>query len=179
MLYSRFTTQDVIGYLKAYYTTYGKHPSKSKWRVYALERQLPSYSTIETMFGGWRKALFAAEIPCNSCNPCATAHERAKEANKVCGKRGHRWKGGRRRNQDGYIIIYNPDWRTNGRRKYQFEHRLVMEQSVGRMLESDELVHHVNGIKDDNRPENLTILSRKTHYGNVCCPHCQKSFLIK
>lgn len=43
------------------------------------------------------------------------------------------------------------------------QHRRVMEKIIGRKLEPDEDVHHINGIRDDNRPENLTVMNHKDH----------------
>jgi hypothetical protein len=73
-----------------------------------------------------------------------------------CGKNSVMWNGGRRRTSGGYIAIYCPDHpRHSG--SYVNEHVLVMESKLGRFLHSGENVHHLNGIRDDNRPENLEL----------------------
>lgn len=73
-------------------------------------------------------------------------------------------KGGRRKNEQGYVQILDPR-KTTGCR-YILEHRLVMENVIGRPLTKDEVVHHLNGIRDDNRPENLVVLGPADEHEN-------------
>ncbi len=79
---------------------------------------------------------------------------------------GHpNWNGGVVIDKDGYVRVYSPNHPTvlarkapKGRRKgnpYVLQHRLVMEEALGRFLRPDEVVHHKNGDKKDNRLVNL------------------------
>ena len=73
------------------------------------------------------------------------------------------WKGGRCRTGNGHIYCYAPDHQFANDGGYVMEHRLMMEQNLGRLLTPDEVVHHKNGKKDDNRIENLEVMSRSEH----------------
>ena len=74
------------------------------------------------------------------------------------------WRGGRSVASNGYVLIrVGIGHRLADVRGYAYEHRLVAEAKVGRSLASSEHVHHVNGDKTDNRPENLEVLTAAEH----------------
>lgn len=75
-----------------------------------------------------------------------------------------RWKGGRLVRPNGYVVCYMPTHpypSENG--THVFEHRLVAEQHLGRFLQSDEIVHHKNANRKDNRWSNLEVLTKTEH----------------
>lgn len=80
------------------------------------------------------------------------------------GEANPNWKGGRKTMATGYIMIASPDHPYKGTGGYVMEHRLVMEKELGRYLETQEIVHHKNGNRQDNRPENLEVTTKKEHY---------------
>lgn len=63
----------------------------------------------------------------------------------------------KRLSKDGYIL------KTSSSGKNQFEHRFVAEDILGRRLAPWEVVHHINGKRDDNRPSNLCVMPRIDH----------------
>lgn len=64
----------------------------------------------------------------------------------------------------GYIMIYSPDHPNKSKDNYVGEHRLIMEQYLGRYLDKKEHVHHKNKIVSDNRIENLELMSESDHH---------------
>ena len=95
------------------------------------------------------------------CKPCWAKHRQATNPNLLPGAKSPAWKGGRYVTGCGYVHIKCPTHPYANPRGYIYEHRLVMEAHLGRILLPTEVVHHVNGIKTDNRIENLMLLSNQ------------------
>lgn len=71
--------------------------------------------------------------------------------------------GHKKRRSHGYIAIYFPDHPLSNSDGYIMEHQLVMECLIGRHLKKYECVHHMNFIRDDNRKENLQLMTINEH----------------
>jgi len=114
------------------------------------------------------------EILCSCCGKTALASKnKNKSGNRYCspecrykmqsGENNYNWKGHTKvRKYSGHILKYAPN-HPKARNNFVYEHRLVMEAHIGRYLNDKEFVHHINGIKHDNRIENLIICSSKEH----------------
>lgn len=128
-------------------------------------------------------------VVCDQCgkkffsSPCYQKRERK---NRFCSKKceaefkkyyntREQWRGGTIGTTTGYKYI-----RIDG--KNVGEHILVAEKKIGRRLTEGEVVHHINGNKLDNRPENLIVMTKSQHaklHGNskkriIMCNRCGK-----
>jgi len=102
-----------------------------------------------------------------------------------------RWKGGKFIDTDGYVLIKKPGHPFSNNQGYVREHRLVVEEQIGRYITKKEVVHHINHIKNDNRIENLRLKANQSEHIKECrtgrkfprkdgfwvvCENCKKSF---
>lgn len=104
----------------------------------------------------------AAERQRNGQTPCCS---RRCDAERRATNGIGRYHNGRQvlRWSSGYLYLWEPAHPNAIRNGWIAEHRWVMEQRLGRVLTTDENVHHLNGVKTDNRLENLEVLSHSAH----------------
>ena len=85
------------------------------------------------------------------------------EIRKDVGENHHNWKGGRISKGDGYIGIWQSKHKRADRQGYVYEHTLVYEKEKGVLPNKDEVIHHIDMDKHNNKIENLYLCSKKTH----------------
>lgn len=111
-----------------------------------------------------------------SCERCGAPVERPRSqvgartfCSRECQYQFRREQGSKFINSSGYVVVGVPADYPGARRNGQYgqilEHRKVMQDLLGRPLLPEENVHHKNGVKDDNRPENLELWSRSQPHG--------------
>lgn len=128
--------------------------------------------------------------PDRLCQQCSAAQARSHRKRKqpyiphptMVGTGNPRWAGGRKTMGTGYVYVWvapdDPMASMRGKTNhYALEHRLVMARELGRPLTRQETVHHKNGIRDDNRLENLELWTGNHSHGvrvsEHHCPGCR------
>lgn len=140
-----------------------KHSKKSKQKMSENQRGKRTGAENNMWKGG------KVSFNCKFCNIEFEMHPYYKNKRFFCskkcysqwqkGKRGNKWKGGKMVDKDGYILIRKPNHPFAKLSGYIYEHRLVAEKKLNRYLTKQEVIHHINGIKNDNRPKNLYLFS--------------------
>ena len=87
--------------------------------------------------------------------------QKLREANTA--ERNYHWSGGRKMHSEGYVLVYLPGHHLANKHGFALEHRVVAEQKYGMNLKTGDIVHHIDGNKTNNDPENIVVLSRSEH----------------
>lgn len=80
-----------------------------------------------------------------------------------CNYNGLNGYGHIKRHNKGYMLAYVPKHPNAHKDGYVLLHTVIMERYIGRYLLEDEVVHHINHVRDDNRIENLMLMKKKDH----------------
>lgn len=138
---------------------------KKKWQREYYQKHLKNNDEYKQ-----RKATYIRELRIKKRHPCQTCGILIDYRSKFCHKhavkkaeRHYNWKGGTTKCR-GYILVFKPDHpRAVGRGGYVREHFLVWEQGHGKSIPEGWVIHHINGIKSDNRLCNLVAMPNKKH----------------
>jgi hypothetical protein len=169
-----YSKTQLISLLKDLERRLGELPRKKQW---IEDATTPSDMPVRMLFGNWTNFLIEAGY-----EPRKSQISIQARLNTIRAHKGHRstaWSGGRIKDKYGYIQIWMPQHPNAKLAGYVHEHRLRMSEYLGRPLTEQESVHHKNGIKDDNRIENLELMTKRVHRGEVCCPFCNHKFTIR
>jgi len=90
------------------------------------------------------------------------SERKGKKYPQFSGDKNPSWKGGKFE-RSGYIYIYMPE-HPFAKQRYVKRANLVMEKHLGRYLTYKEVIHHINGIRNDDRPENLMLFANNSKH---------------
>lgn len=108
--------------------------------------------------------------PCANCGQPVTRYVSTGQAEFFCSI-ACRWENRKRPHakqvtSSGYVLLYvGRDYPNATKTGHILEHRKVMQDTLGRPLLPEENVHHKNGLRTDNRPENLELWTRSQPHG--------------
>ena len=124
------------------------------WEIRAI---LKAYESGLTMVEVAKKLGLPSEYHVKRiCKEHGVSRPAKRRTGVAAGANNPAWKGGRRIRKDGYVLVWTP----GGER---LEHRVIMERYLGRPLLDSEIIHHEDGDKQNNTPENLRVMSQSDH----------------
>lgn len=114
---------------------------------------------LKNLGAAWVCGLEFCDRPRKGPKYCQ-GHEKQKQKGKEFTPLKRIWQKVGYKTSEGYVLLWKPEHPDSTKGGYVAEHRYVMEQHIGRRLMKFENVHHKNGVRDDNRIENLELWVR-------------------
>lgn len=116
------------------------------------------------------------DIPCEHCK---VLFRPVNKDRRYCSRKCYRDAGGRTITPSGYALVYRPEHPNAAKSGQIPEHRYVMSQKISRPLRRDETVHHIDGDRLNNNPDNLE-LHQGRHGKGVClvCGDCGSTNIV-
>jgi hypothetical protein len=148
----KWTKQLLIDLYKKLSAEKGHQLTRKEWINHA---ETPSDMPVRCLFKNWN--FFVKESGYEPKKPYISDLARENSRKSHLNSQGCAWKGGKIKDNFGYIQIWMPDHPNSKSAGYIHEHRYVMSQFLKRPLKPNENVHHKNGKRDDNRIENLEL----------------------
>lgn len=125
--------------------------------VSSLRSRFKRLGILRSLAESLRLAASKGKFDHNLGKKCPHKQKTIEKIKKSAIKRGELFAKGYSLKPSGYVEI------TRGKDKWRGQHRVIMEQFIGRSLTQDECVHHKNGICHDNRIENLELMTTSEH----------------
>ncbi|MDP4108242.1 MAG: HNH endonuclease [Bacillota bacterium] len=165
-----------------------KIPTRTRWRIKKTPKEkeikpgsnwtdleqkrlsdlYADYSNIELMKLFPQRSQSSIQHAGNRLNLHKSPETRERIISDSASKAWEVWRKPYQITKQGYIIVHTPDHPFSSKHGYVLQHRLVMEKHLGRYLYPGEVVHHLNGNKNDNRIENLEVMTNSEHTAMHC-----------
>lgn len=128
---------------------------------------IPMDEVRELTKQGWRLGKLAKRYGCSKQTILNRMNEvgiKSHEKYSAPGDNNPSWKGGKYFDNDGYVLVHKPEHPYATKEGRVREHRLVMENKIGRYLLPSEVVHHIDGNKSNNSTKNLKLYSSNAEH---------------